>query len=75
MRVLFFGRVADQLGRERQVELPLAGCTIAELRRLIGADVLGRPGIRASIDKQVVGEDAFVRPGAEVAFFSVFSGG
>jgi molybdopterin converting factor small subunit len=75
MRVLFFGRVADQLGRERQVELPSAGCTIAELRRLIAADVLGRPGVRASIDRQVVGEEAFVRPGAEVAFFSVFSGG
>jgi molybdopterin converting factor small subunit len=75
VRVLFFGRVADQLGRERQVELPAAGCTIAELRRLIAADVLGLPGIRASIDRQVVGEDAFIRPGAEVAFFSVFSGG
>ena len=75
MRVLFFGRVADQLGRERQVELPATGCTIAELRRLIAAEVLGRPGIRASIDRQLVGEDAFVSPGAEVAFFSVFSGG
>jgi molybdopterin converting factor small subunit len=75
MRVLFFGRVADQLGRERQVELPSAGCTIADLRGLISAEVLARPGVRASIDRQVVGEDAFVRPGAEVAFFSVFSGG
>jgi molybdopterin converting factor small subunit len=75
MRVLFFGRVADQLGRERQVELPGSGCTVAELRRLIAADVLGKPGVRASIDKQVVGDDALVRPGAEVAFFSVFSGG
>jgi molybdopterin converting factor small subunit len=75
MRVLFFGRVADRLGRERQVELPAAGCTIAELRRLIDADVLGRPGIRASIDKHIVGDDAPVCAGAEVAFFSVFSGG
>jgi molybdopterin converting factor small subunit len=75
MRVLFFGRVADQLGRERQVELPSAGCTIADLRRLIAADVLARPGVRASIDRQVVADDALVRPGAEVAFFSVFSGG
>ena len=75
MRVLFFGRVADQLGHERQVDMPAAGCTVAELRRLIAAEVLGKPGIRASIDREVVGEDAFVRPGAEVAFFSVFSGG
>jgi molybdopterin converting factor small subunit len=75
MRVLLFGRVADALGRELQVDLPAAGCTIAELRRLIGADALLKPGVRASIDRQVVADDAFVAPGAEVAFFSVFSGG
>ena len=75
MRVLFFGRVADQLGRERQVDLPAGGCTISQLRGLIAAELLSRPGVRASIDKQIVGEDALVRPGAEVAFFSVFSGG
>ncbi len=75
MRVLFFGRVADALGRERQIDLPASGCTIAELRRLLDADVLARPGVRASIDQQIVADDARVRPGAEVAFFSVFSGG
>jgi len=75
MRVLFFGRVADQLGRERQVDLPAQGCTIAQLRRLISAETLARPGVRASIDKQIVADDALVPPGAEVAFFSVFSGG
>jgi molybdopterin converting factor small subunit len=75
MRVLFFGRVADQLGRELQVELPEGGCTIAQLRRLISAETLARPGVRASIDRQVVGDDAVVHGGAEVAFFSVFSGG
>ena len=30
--VLFFGKVADQLGRQRQVELPAGGCTVADLR-------------------------------------------
>jgi molybdopterin converting factor small subunit len=75
MRVLFFGRVADVLGRERQVELPDAGCTIAQLRRLLSEDILLKPGVRASVDRQVVADEALVRPGAEVAFFSVFSGG
>ncbi len=73
--VLFFGKVADQLGRQRQVELPAGGCTIADLRRLLDADILLQPGVRASIDRQVVDEQAMVRPGAEVAFFSLFSGG
>ncbi len=73
--VLFFGKVADQLGRQRQVELPAGSCTIADLRRLLDADILLQPGVRASIDRQVVDEQAMVRPGAEVAFFSLFSGG
>ncbi len=70
--VLFFGKVADQFGRQRQVELPAGGCTVADLRRLLG---LSQPGVRASIDRQIVGEAAVVGPGAEVAFFSLFSGG
>ena len=78
-RVLFFGRVAEAMGRELQVEVPVAGCTIADLRRMIadqtGMDVLLQKGVRASVDKQVAGEDARVLPGSEVAFFSVFSGG
>ena len=77
--VLFFGKVADDLGRTREVELPAGGCTIAELRRtlaeLAGADILLKPGVRASIDRQVVDDSTRVRPGAEVAFFSLFSGG
>jgi molybdopterin converting factor small subunit len=74
MRILFFGRVADALGRELDVRAP-EGCTVAELRRLIGAEVQVK-GVRASIDRQVVRDEGAVVPaGAEVAFFSVFSGG
>jgi molybdopterin converting factor small subunit len=79
LRILFFGRVSDVLGRTLEVGAPEAGCTIAELRRLIsdqtGSDVLLKPGVRASIDREVVADDTVVRLGAEVAFFSVFSGG
>jgi molybdopterin synthase sulfur carrier subunit len=79
LRILFFGRVSDLLGRELEVGVPEAGCTVAELRRLISeatrTDALLQKGVRASIDRKVVAEDAFVRPGAEVAFLSMFSGG
>ena len=79
IRVLFFGKVADVLGREVQVSLPGAGCTIAELRRIIadqtGSDVLLIPGVRASLDKQVTTEEGRVTSKSEVAFFSLFSGG
>ena len=77
--VLFFGRVAEVMGRARTIDLPEAGCTVGELRRRLaataGADILLQPGVRAAIDRQVAAEDAVVRPGAEVAFFSLFSGG
>ena len=75
LRVLFFGRVAEAMGRERTVEIPAAGCTLAELRRLLADDALAQRGVRASVGKAVAAEDAVVRPGDEVAFFSVFSGG
>ena len=79
LKILLFGRVSDLLGREIEALIPEAGCSIGELRRLIaeqtGSDALLQKGVRASLDKQVTGDDAVVRPGAEVAFFSVFSGG
>ena len=79
LRVLLFGRVSDLLGREIEALIPQDGCTVGELRRLIAdqsaSDALLQKGVRASLDKQVAGDDAVVRPGAEVAFFSVFSGG
>ena len=77
--VLFFGRVGEVMGRTRTIDIPEAGCTVGELRRRLAAaagdDILLQPGVRASINRQVVGEDAVVRPGAEIAFFSLFSGG
>ena len=79
IRVLFFGKVADILGREIHVSLPGAGCTIADLRRRIadqtGSDILLQPGVRASVDKQVTTDEGRVSAKSEVAFFSLFSGG
>ena len=79
IRVLFFGRVADAIGREVSIELPVEVRTVGELRRWLGAqegrDILLKPGVRASVDKEVAGDDVPVRDGAEVAFFSLFSGG
>ncbi len=79
LKILLFGRVSDVLGHEIEALVPEDGCTVGELRRLIaeqtGSDVLLQKGVRASIDRQVASDDAFIRPGAEMAFFSVFSGG
>ncbi|MFZ5719161.1 MAG: MoaD/ThiS family protein [Pseudomonadota bacterium] len=82
VRVLFFGRVVDVFGRARDIALPQGGCSLEELKRRLsghvegGAAALAAPGVRAAIDQQMtLDDDAFVRPGQEVAFFSAFSGG
>ena len=79
-QVLFFGSLAEQLGRQAAVELPPEGCTVAELRRLLaergenGAALL-RPGVRASVDQESVRDEDVVRPGQEISFFPIVSGG
>lgn len=81
IRILFFGRPADALGPERHLALPEGGATVGDLRRILAAtdaraaEVLLRPDVRASVDAVVVPEDTPVRPGQEVAYFSIFSGG
>lgn len=80
-RILFFGRVADALGREVQIALPAGGCSLAELRRrLANGDphaeaALGRSDVRASVDQVIAVEGDWVLPEQEIAFFSMFSGG
>lgn len=79
--VLFFGRVGERLGPQGSLDLPAEGLPVREIRRLlaagdeVAADALLRPDVRASVDLVVVGEDAWARPGQEIAFFSIFSGG
>ena len=78
--MLFFGRVAERLGRLRKLAIPAGGCTLGELKaRLIETDPAAAEaldaGVRASVDREIAGWDARVLPGQEVAFFPIFSGG
>ena len=79
-RLIFFGRLAEQIGREREVDIPEDGTTIGALRKLLSDDpeleilAPGR-GMLASVDQEVVQDDAHVKPGQEIAFFSPLSGG
>jgi molybdopterin converting factor small subunit len=79
MKVLFFGRPADVLGRSREIDLP-DDATVGGVRRALAeadpaAAVLLEPSIRASVDRQITDDRASVAPTSEVAFFSAFSGG
>jgi molybdopterin synthase sulfur carrier subunit len=81
LNLLFFGRITDQLGKERALDIPESGCTVGELRRLlaesdpVAAELLAGGRILASVDQELAGDDAPIRPGQEVAFFSPLSGG
>lgn len=78
--VLFFGPLAERLGRRREIAWPEGVATVGDLRRHLAAadpaaETLLDAGVRASVDQMVVGDDAAVGPGREIAFFTVFSGG
>jgi len=73
VRILFFGSLGERLGREREIEIPDGGCTIAELRARLPE--LAGAIARACIDREVAAEDARVLPGQEVAFVPPLSGG
>lgn len=79
--LLFFGKVADRFGAAREAAIPAGGCTLAQLRAWLaqavegGAEALDELGLRIAVDQELADDGAWVRPGQEVAFFSVFSGG
>jgi sulfur-carrier protein len=80
VKILLFGSLRDAIGAEIAQHVPLEGCSIARLRKLIVANdeacaPLASSSVRASVDKVLVREDHIVRPGQEVAFFPMFSGG
>lgn len=79
-RILFFGRLAEQIGRERDVDIPEQGCTIHALRNLLAQDpeleiLAPGGGMLASVDQEIAQDDSHVKPGQEIAFFSPLSGG
>lgn len=81
VQVRFFGKIADRYGRMTTLEIPAAGCALAWLRMQLadqvegGAEALAERGLRAAVNHLIVGEQAWVSPGQEVAFLSMFSGG
>ena len=73
MRIFFFGSLAERFGREREIEIPDGGCTVAELRDRLPE--LAGSIARVCIDREVAAEDARVLPRHEVAFIPPLSGG
>lgn len=80
MRILFFGRLREALGDERELADEPGETVAAMRRRLAGlhphaaADLLS-PRVRACVDDVVVGEDFVVGGHARVELLPPLSGG
>jgi molybdopterin converting factor small subunit len=78
VKVLFYGRLADAIGRDIEIDAG-GGCPVAELRRRVAAshpdaaDALGRS--RAVIASAMVGDEHVIAPADQVEFLPPVSGG
>jgi sulfur-carrier protein len=72
-KIAFYGKLAERIGREIEIELPAGGCSIAALRARF--DGLDRTTVRACVNDSTVGEDHIVRPGDRIDFLPPLSGG
>lgn len=80
MRISFFGKLGETIGREIEVDCP-AGCSIAELRARLSelypvaeADLVS-PRLRTCVDDAIVSEQFRLPEHASVEFFPPLSGG
>lgn len=79
MKIHFYGRLAESVGREIEVDVP-EGCSVSELRELLAteypraANALGHR-VRALVGDMIVADSHIVRPGDSVEFFPPVSGG
>lgn len=80
MKILFYGRLGDALGREMQLDDDEAR-SVAELRALIvnkrpeAAELLASTRVRACIGDSIVAEDHRVLADDQVEFLPPVSGG
>jgi len=81
MRVHFYGRIGDRLGRSHKLELPEDAATVADLRQLLArtypdaAGEIASPSLKVSVGDEIVGEGFDIRRASVVEFFPPVSGG
>lgn len=81
LKIAFFGKLADRIDREIEIEIPAAGCTVAALRARVAAlhpeaaADLAAGAARACVNDALAGEDAAVGPGDRIGFLPPLSGG
>jgi molybdopterin converting factor small subunit len=78
MKVIFYGKLADAIAREVDVEVPTS-CTVGDLRsrldRAFPGNRLGDGRVRACIAGAIMTDDAIVPADQPVEFLAPVSGG
>lgn len=80
MKVVFYGRLADAVGSEIDIEIP-AGCSIGEVRRLLAAEhpaaaaTLASRRALACVGGSLVRDDYLTSTEDQVEFLPPVSGG
>ena len=81
VKVVFYGRLADLMGREREAPLGGASATVGDLMRRMAADeadfaaALASMRVRYAVNDLMVTPEATVNAGDEIAVLPPFSGG
>ena len=81
MKIGFFGKLAERIGREVDLDLPADDCSVAALRHRLAqhypaaAADLASGALRACVDETIVPDSHIVRSGQKVEFFPPLSGG
>lgn len=81
LKILYFARLRDQLGKDNeQIELTSA-TTVAEIKQLLSQrddnwqQLLNADNILTAVNQQLCKNDASVQAGDELAFFPPVTGG
>lgn len=80
MRILFYGRLAEAIGTEAELDVP-AGCSIACVREQLASEypsaapVLGSRRALTCVDGTLVRDDYLIRATDRVEFLPPVSGG
>jgi molybdopterin converting factor small subunit len=81
VKIVFYGRMAEVIAREAEVDLPPEGNTIGNVRQALAeihpyaAEHLTNPSIRPCVRDRVVTDDYRITNDDVVEFFPPLSGG
>ncbi|KJS37425.1 MAG: hypothetical protein VR74_08575 [Hyphomonas sp. BRH_c22] len=79
MKISFFGKISDPIGKTLEIAFPESGMSVADIRQVIAqacrTDMILDKTIRAAVNDEVVLENHIVMPGDDVIFMSALSGG